>query len=166
VPGWLSADEGLALYRLARGRRVLEVGCYCGRSTACLGQSALHVYAVDSFEYLGRDQPPGRGGSVRERFFRTLRDYGLEARVTLVQRKFEESAPAGLPAEFDFAFIDADHGYATTVAQAALAIGLLAPGSPIAFHDYGRFPGVTRAVDECLAGRPRKLVGTLMVIGP
>jgi predicted O-methyltransferase YrrM len=166
VPGWLTAVEGLALYRLARGRRVLEVGSYCSRSTACLAQSALHVYAVDSFEYLSRDQPPGRGASVRERFLRTLRDYGLEARVTLVQRRFDEAALADLPGEFDLAFIDSDHGYETTVAQASLALQLLRPGSPIAFHDYGRFPGVTRAADECLPGQPRKRVDTLMVIGP
>ena len=63
-------------------------------------------------------------------------------------------------------YIDADHGYETTAAQASLALGLLREGSPIAFHDYGRWPGVTRAVNERWGQSRRRLVGTLMVIYP
>ena len=166
VPGWLTADEGLALYYLALGRRVLEVGSYCGRSTACMGQAAVHVHAVDSFEYLSPEQPPRPCLSVRERFFRTLRDYGLESRVTLVQQRFDEGALHALPGPFDLEFIDADHGYETTAAQASLALGLLREGSVIAFHDYGRWPGVTRAVNERWGRSRRRLVGKLMVIEP
>src|SRR5690606_30630361 len=41
VQGWLSYREGKTLYDLARGKRVLEIGSYCGRSTICLAQSAV-----------------------------------------------------------------------------------------------------------------------------
>src|SRR5262249_28176496 len=47
VPGWLSYAEGRALWELARGKRVLELGRFHGRSTVVLAQSAREVVSVD-----------------------------------------------------------------------------------------------------------------------
>lgn len=59
VPGWTPADQLLALHMLAvttapLGGDVLEIGSWCGRSTAILGHAVQtsgvgHVYAVDLF---------------------------------------------------------------------------------------------------------------------
>ena len=56
VPGWLTDEEGEALYELARactGRGVIvEIGSWKGKSTVCLGLgsragASIPVYAVD-----------------------------------------------------------------------------------------------------------------------
>jgi predicted O-methyltransferase YrrM len=56
VPGWLSDEEGEALYDLARectGRGVIvEIGSWKGKSTICLGLgsragSSVRIFAVD-----------------------------------------------------------------------------------------------------------------------
>src|ERR687893_1023519 len=56
VPGWLSDEEGEALYDLARactGKGVIvEIGSWKGKSTVCLGLgsragASVPVYAVD-----------------------------------------------------------------------------------------------------------------------
>lgn len=58
VPGWTPADELLGLHALAvatapLGGDILEIGSWCGRSTAVLGHAAAeaggHVWAVDLF---------------------------------------------------------------------------------------------------------------------
>src|SRR5256885_7585861 len=55
VPGWLTDEEGEALYELARvctGKGVIvEIGSWKGKSTICLGRgsqagAALPVYAI------------------------------------------------------------------------------------------------------------------------
>jgi predicted O-methyltransferase YrrM len=53
---------------------------------------------------------------------------------------------------YDLAFIDAAHDYESVSADAERAIGLLAPGGLLAFHDY-KHPshgGIERVVDELL----------------
>src|SRR5712691_13572252 len=56
VPGWLTDEEGEALYDLARactGKGVIvEIGSWVGKSTICLGRGSLAgasvpIYAVD-----------------------------------------------------------------------------------------------------------------------
>ena len=56
VPGWLTDEEGEALYELARactGKGVIvEIGSWKGKSTVCLGLgsqagAAVPVYAID-----------------------------------------------------------------------------------------------------------------------
>jgi hypothetical protein len=58
VPGWTPPDELLALHLLAvatapMGGDILEIGSWCGRSTAVLGHAVAetggHVWAVDLF---------------------------------------------------------------------------------------------------------------------
>ena len=59
VPGWTPPDQLLALYMLAittapLGGDILEIGSWCGRSTAVLGHAVRrsgggHVWAVDLF---------------------------------------------------------------------------------------------------------------------
>jgi predicted O-methyltransferase YrrM len=59
VPGWTPADQLLALHTLTvmtadLGGDIIEIGSWCGRSTAVLGHAAVtagvgHVWAVDLF---------------------------------------------------------------------------------------------------------------------
>lgn len=149
VPGWLSHCEGKALAELARGKRVLEIGSYCGRSTVCLARTAEHVTAVDYFD--GRGTPEPR--DTRKIFDETLRRHEL-ANVSV------HHPDDDLPGEYDVVFIDGAHDYASVMSNIDKALSHLAPGGLIAFHDYRLTPGehdggwdggVSRAVDEFLA---------------
>ena len=56
VPGWLTDEEGEALYNLARACTgegvIVEIGSWMGKSTICLGRgslagSSVPIYAID-----------------------------------------------------------------------------------------------------------------------
>src|SRR6185312_12113676 len=56
IPGWLTDEEGEALYELARGCSgsgvIVEIGSWKGKSTVCLGLGSqagksVPIYAVD-----------------------------------------------------------------------------------------------------------------------
>ena len=49
VHGWLFDNEFRMLSKLAEGKRVLEIGCFQGRSTVALAQTAKSVVSVDYF---------------------------------------------------------------------------------------------------------------------
>jgi len=143
--GWLSAEEGRELARLAGGKAVLEIGSYCGRSTICLAQEARNVSVVDTFQGDGTALP----GNTLNLFKKNLRRAGIHDRVTVHEGLSSDVLPA-LPPVFDLVFIDGDHSYESVMADARMAAEVIRPGGLLVFHDYGRpqDPGVTRAVDE------------------
>lgn len=137
VPGWLSYAEGRALWELARGRRVLELGRFQGRSTVALAQSAREVVSVDVAD-------PAPAAAWLERF-------GLGATVALHRGTFADVA-RGL-GTFDLVFVDGEHDGANVRADVALALTVLAPGGVLACHDYPDpdWPDVRREVDAAVA---------------
>lgn len=160
VDGWLTFDEGRALFDLARGKRVLEIGSYCGRSTICLAQSARSVVAVDPHD--GRGTP--RVKDTLETFGRNTIRHGFNGQITPVVGTIAD-APGG---PFDLAFIDGSHDCHAVRNDIAGSLERLAPGGLLAFHDYKRDPGVTRAVNELGAAGAELIshVGTLAVVRP
>jgi hypothetical protein len=161
VAGWLDYDEGRELSRLARGKRVLEIGSFCGRSTICLAQTAKSVVAVDYFD--GRGTPEAR--DTRGEFLHNLRRYKVHEVV-------EPADPEAIPErKYDFIFIDGAHDEDSVRADIEKSLPLLAEGGLLAFHDYDNHnydPGVKVAVDEFL-GRGATLVSThqsLAVVRP
>lgn len=165
VPGWLTEAEGLELARLAAGKVVLEVGSYCGRSTICLARTARSVGAVDPFDGRGTGTP----GDTEAAFRAALERHGATGRVNVLKGLSADVLPT-LPAVFDLVFIDAAHDRESVASDIALALGCLAPGGLLAFHDYGspRDPGVTEAVNELVAGGAELLARTesLAVVQP
>lgn len=150
VDGWLSYDEGKALAELARGKRVLEIGSYCGRSTICLAQTGESVFAVDPHD--GRGTPRPR--HTRAEFESNLERYGVADKVS-IHADTCDAETAG----FALVFIDGAHDYESVTADIKCSLPLLADGGLLAFHDYRQFPGqydgrwdegVTKAVDELL----------------
>jgi predicted O-methyltransferase YrrM len=162
VPGWLLSTEGRALAELARGKRVLEVGSYCGRSTICMAQTADSVVSIDPHDGRGTPQPRATLDALRENLAR----YGVHERVeplvgtlggVLEKDGFCHKLATG---SFDLIFIDGAHDYEAVRNDIEHARELLAPDGVLAFHDYreragdhdGRWdPGVTQAVDELVA---------------
>ncbi|MEO5903576.1 MAG: class I SAM-dependent methyltransferase, partial [Gemmatimonadaceae bacterium] len=55
----------------------------------------------------------------------------------------------------DFVFVDASHAYKYVVNDSLVALQMLrAEGGTIAWHDYGRWDGVTRAVNDLQSRHP------------
>lgn len=175
VPGWLLPYEGESLVELARGRRVLEIGSYCGKSTICLARSAECVTAIDPFD--GRATPDPIG--TFKTFTESLERYGVAGKVypfigTTAEAREAHTSEQG---KYDLAFIDGDHEYDAVLADIAFASEMLAPDGLLVFHDYRRCfgehdggwdEGVTRAVNELLAGGGELISNhaTLAVVKP
>ena len=143
VDGWLDFDEGKELWRLCSGRRVLEIGSYCGRSSICIAQSAKKLVAVDPHDGRGTFAPR----QTRSEMVSNLRHYSVRDKVEIHLDTSDVVGP------FDVVFIDGAHDYESVRADIEHALTVLAPGGLLAFHDYRSpiDPGVTRAVDECLS---------------
>ena len=71
---------------------------------------------------------------------------------------------------FDFVFVDASHAYRYVINDSLLALKLLRPeGGTIAWHDYGRWDGVTRALNDLKSRHPDfldavKVQGTTLAV--
>lgn len=159
VDGWLSEAEGRALYELARGKYVLEVGSYCGRSTICLAQSARSVTSVDPHD--GRGTPNPR--DTWEVFNLNLAVWDPGRVVVACRETLQEYCRKECHISYDLAFIDGAHDYDSVLDDARRCKGLLKPGGLLVFHDYRRprDPGVTAAVDHILRSGGRLLPTTL-----
>jgi SAM-dependent methyltransferase len=173
VDGWLTPSEGKALADLAKGKHVLEVGSYCGRSTICLARTADHVTAVDPFD--GRTTP--RPKPTYETFRENVGRYQVGHKVRAFRGTFDEFCRDDRILPFDLIFIDGAHDYDSVKNDIRHALRLLAPGGLLAFHDFrehdgqhdGRWDeGVTRAVRELIAdgGELVSVHSTLAVVNP
>lgn len=165
IAGWLLKPEGKALAEIAAGKRVLEIGSYCGLSTVCMARTATHVTAVDYFDGRGTPNP----GDTLERFKSNLERHGLREKVTIQYPDWLERGELPRP-EFDLVFIDGEHTREAVFADVVKACNLLAPGGLIAFHDYKApcHQGVEEAVDALIldGGELISVTETLAVVRP
>lgn len=162
VEGWLAFVEGEALFNLARGKRVLEIGSYCGKSTICLAQSAAEVVAVDPHDGRGTPTPKDTLGEMSDNLAR----YGVGDKVT-IHPETSDYIPDYEP--FDLAFIDGAHDPESVQRDIVNALALLKPDGLLAFHDYRPHvgdQGVKQAVDELIAdgGELLSVHGTIAVV--
>lgn len=164
VEGWLRYEEGKTLWRLAAGKRVLEVGSYFGLSTICLARDAESVLTVDPHD--------GRGTPIPQPTFETLQKnlerHNVSDKVTtFIGTLASDDFPGG---EFDFIFIDGAHDLESVRADIAAVLPMLAPGGLLAFHDYqsSNDPDVAVAVNELIAAGGELLAthDTLAVVRP
>lgn len=169
VEGWLSFHEGEALAELARGKRVLEIGSYCGRSTICMAQTADYVTAIDPHDGSGTPRPQNTLQTMKKNLAR----YKIDNVAIEHPNNFDpyEYIP------FDFAFIDGAHDCESVTSDVAKVLNCLKPDGLIGFHDYrsqpgefdGRWdPGVNQAVDSLIAegGELLERHETLAVVRP
>jgi predicted O-methyltransferase YrrM len=164
----MTRDELLALAEVARGRVVLEVGAYLGRSTVTLASVAERVHSVDPHF-------PDRDGfgyvSTAIPLIENLARHGLRERVIIHVGWSYEVLPLYPEGFFDLAFIDAAHQRECVERDLGLARRVVRPGGALLFHDYGtpgcsgpdgwEAFGVTEVVDEYVAENG----GTLEVVG-
>lgn len=168
MPGFLPADEGLALYRSAMaataavpGAPLVEIGSWCGRSALYLGAAAAArhtlLFAVDHHRGSEEQQvgwewhdpslvdPDAGMIDTLPSFRRTLRTAGLEATVVAVVG--ESAAVAGhWRTPCALVFIDGGHGRAPAHADYEGWVPQVAEAGLLAIHDV--FP------DPSDGGRP------------
>ena len=148
VDGWLLPAEGLALAEAARGKRVLEIGSYCGLSTICMARTAESVVSIDPHD--GRCTP--RPKDTYQECAENLEKYGVLDKVKMLRADSVEALDDG--DQFDFIFIDGAHDQNSVTRDIEQALSVLAEDGTLAFHDYAdgytgfTNPGVTAAVDE------------------
>ena len=164
--------ELLVLARLVRERqprRIFEIGTYDGRTTLALAVNApddAQVYTLD----LPADAQTAFAVERSERAFVDKPVSGARFHGTEYARKITQLFGDSATFDFDqydadFVFVDGSHAYEYVVNDSERALGLLGDSTGvIVWHDYGEWPGVTRALDQ-LAASDQHFAGLRWVQG-
>lgn len=170
IGGFLADNEFLALSQLARGKRVLEIGAFQGRSTVALAQSAEHIVSIDHFA--GDEFTGAVGGSTMDRedmvenYARNIEPY--KDKITVVISDMYKAIPLLNPKDFDLLFYDADHTAEAAKFFCDWALDAR-PDAIVALHDYKPGDPVWQpsvdVMDEwhTKSGRMAKLIGSLFI---
>jgi predicted O-methyltransferase YrrM len=144
VPGWLTDEEGEALYDLARactGKGVIvEIGSWKGKSTICLGLgsksgASVRIYAIDPHaDY--------RFGDFRANVDRA----GIGDLVTPIA-SLSQPAADDFHEPIELLFVDGSHEYELVLEDFEKWVPKVVEGGWVAFHDTTWTAG------------PRKVVG-------
>jgi MMP 1-O-methyltransferase len=161
VPGWLSDEEGEALYELARGCTgrgvIVEIGSWKGKSTICLGLGSkagkgVRIYAVDPHaDY--------RHGEFKENVERA----GIADLVTPVKGLSQEVVDQ-FEEPIELLFVDGSHEEADVREDFDKWVPKVVEGGTVAFHDTTWHDGVRRVVAEKIYGS-RRFKDVRFVIG-
>jgi predicted O-methyltransferase YrrM len=161
IPGQFRLEEAAFLYQLARRKgRIVEIGCYMGRTTALLVQAArawdATVTSIDPFYAL----PNGVARATARRWRANLKRQGLQPPELLAMTSAE--AAATWNREIALLFIDGDHSYKGVRQDLDLWAPWVKVGGVVALHDmwFPSITGVAQAVTEWWIrereeGRPR-----------
>jgi MMP 1-O-methyltransferase len=144
IPGWLTDEEGEALYELARRCRgdgvIVEIGSWKGKSTVCLGLgsqagASVPIYAVDPHaDY--------RFGDFKTNVDRA----GITELVRPIQ-SLSQAAADGFEEPVELLFVDGSHEYELVLEDFEKWVPKVIEGGWVAFHDTTWTAG------------PRKVVG-------
>lgn len=154
VEGFLSDDEGLLLYRLAKTlneANIVEIGSWKGRSTIWLGKAAKksnsHVYAIDP--HTGSPEHRTMFGRV-DTYDQFLKNVGAGlSDVVIPIRKRSDEAIRSWSNPVHLLWIDGAHDYDSVLSDFKLWDQYLVNGGVIAFHD-SRSEGVKRILSDIL----------------
>lgn len=146
IPGWLTEDEARSLAILAKDKRILEIGAYCGRSTISMAQTASSICTVDTFD--GRGTHFVNVGTY-DKFKANVNRYGFGDKIKEYIGLSSDIIP-NLDGDFDMAFIDGSHDVKSIGQDSLLASMKLKPDGFLVFHDYGSIQDmqVKRFVDK------------------
>lgn len=162
IPGWLTPKEAAELHGLAAGRKCLEIGSFCGRSSVAIGTSAEHLHCIDPFDARGTPVYPQQ---TLTRFRLTLSEFGLSGRVSYTAATVEEWGAIWGNRQFDFCFIDGEHTAAALASNLETVHRMINPAGVVALHDYGNpeFPDVERIAHSFFSRKPDRLTDSLAV---
>ncbi|CAN5464776.1 hypothetical protein BH11PSE4_BH11PSE4_35230 [soil metagenome] len=150
ISGWLLPDETEKLYEMAHfhGDVILEVGTFRGRSAAVINEGARNQGSRPDRQFFSVDIDPASGFHAYD----ILAPRRLADRAIFFHGNLATFRDA-FPVTPTMAFIDGDHTYEGVKADLEQLTTLLAPNTPVAFHDYLNTdtPGVARALDDWIA---------------
>jgi predicted O-methyltransferase YrrM len=161
VPGWLTDEEGEALYELARGcagrGAIVEIGSWKGKSTICLGLGSragngVRIYAIDPHtDYRFGD------------FTGNVERAGISNLVTPIAALSQPAAD-----EFDepieLLFVDGSHEESLVREDFDKWVPKVLDGGWVAFHDTTWTAGPRRVVGERIY-RSRRFADVRFVVG-
>lgn len=145
VPGWLTDEEGEALYDLARrcsGRgAIVEIGSWKGKSTICLGLGSragngVRIFAIDPHtDYRFGD------------FEANVERAGIEDLVTPIP-SLSQPAADDFTEPIELLFVDGSHEEALVREDFDKWVPKVVDGGWVAFHDTTWTEGPRRVVGE------------------
>jgi predicted O-methyltransferase YrrM len=161
IPGWLTDEEGEALYELARSCRgdgvIVEIGSWKGKSTVCLGLGSLAgrsvpIYAVDPHaDY--------RFGDFKTNVERA----GIAELVRPIQ-SLSQAAADSFDEPVELLFVDGSHEYDLVLEDFEKWIPKVVDGGWVAFHDTTWTAGPRKVVGEGIY-RSRRFKDARFVVG-
>ena len=161
VPGWLTDEEGEALYDLARactGKGVIvEIGSWKGKSTICLGLgsragSSLPVYAVDPH------------ADYRFGDFKTNVERAGIADLVRPIASLSQPAADDFEEPIELLFVDGSHEYDLVLEDFEKWVPKVVEDGWVAFHDTTWTAGPRKVVGEAIY-RSRRFRDVRFVVG-
>jgi predicted O-methyltransferase YrrM len=142
--GDLRIPDLMEVLKVARPKRVLEIGSYRGVSTEFWALHCEHVTSID----------PSPNMAVRRDLIARVGHYPHVKLIEACSPFFASHEPG----DFDLVYLDGDHSEQMVAAEIATYFPLLSPGAWIGGHDYTDTPapgdGVKLAVDALLGIPP------------
>ena len=147
ISGWLLPGETEKLFELAHshGDIILEIGTFRGRSAAVLNAGASSNCQRSSYQFYSIDIDPASGLHAYD----VLKPRGHEQNALFYHGNLKTFRKE-IAITPTMVFVDGDHTYEGVLSDLHELSTLLAPNTPVAFHDYFNTdtPGVARAVDQ------------------
>jgi predicted O-methyltransferase YrrM len=147
VPGWLTDEEGEALYQLAKrcsGRgAIVEIGSWKGKSTICLGLGSragagVRIFAIDPHaDY--------RFGDFKSNVERA----GVADLVTPIA-SLSQAAADGFDEPIELLFVDGSHEYDLVLEDFEQWVPKVVDGGWVAFHDTTWTAGPRKVVGQAV----------------
>lgn len=160
VDGNVSERELITICRLVRAtqpREIFELGTFDGRTTLNIAANAPADARVHTLD-LPREAMSSVKGQLHDHELRYADKLESGARFAAsdlanrIEQLYGDSATFDFTAyydQIDFVFVDASHAYDYVINDSLHALGMLRGGKgTIIWHDYSRWDGVTRALNE------------------
>jgi predicted O-methyltransferase YrrM len=160
VPGWLTDEEGEALYELARactGRgAIVEIGSFKGKSTICLALgsqagASVPVHAIDPHQ---ERFPEFEANVARAGIAELVRP--IPSLSQAAADRFEEP--------IELLFVDGSHEYALVLEDFEKWVPKVVDGGWVAFHDTTWTTGPRKVVGHAIY-RSRRFKDARFVVG-
>ena len=161
IPGWLTDEEGEALYELARRCRgdgvIVEIGSWKGKSTVCLGLgsqagASVPIYAID----------PHADHRFAD-FNTNVERAGIEELVRPIQ-SLSQPAADGFDEPIELLFVDGSHEFDLVLEDFEKWVPKVIDGGWVAFHDTTWTAGPRKVVGQAVY-RSRRFKDARFVVG-
>ena len=161
IPGWLTDEEGEALYELARRCRgdgaIVEIGSWKGKSTVCLGLgsqagASVPIYAVDPH------------ADYRFGDFKTNVERAGIAELVRPIASLSQAAAGSFDEPIELLFVDGSHEYDLVLEDFEQWIPKVIDGGWVAFHDTTWTAGPRKVVGQGIY-RSRRFRDARFVVG-